>query len=115
MHGQHLNTCLLGNLCDGHAIAPVGGDTRADFQGDRHGHGGDHCIEDGRYLLFVGQQGGARSLPAHLFGGASHVDVDDVGAVIHVSARGLCQLPGFAAHNLNRTNAFPGALAPAQR
>jgi hypothetical protein len=79
------------------ALRDAGFPASTDFQGDRHRYRIDHCLENTANQQLVRQQGRADSLPANSFGGAAHVDVNNMGAMVSAVLRSSCHLFGICA------------------
>ena len=75
---------------------------RAKFQGDGHVDGGHHRVEDAGHQVFVLQQGRTAPVVAHLLHRAAHVDVDDLGAPLHIETGAVGQVLGIGARDLHR-------------
>ena len=116
MHRQHLDAGGLELARQAHRIlvllAPAGPHLERHWDGVRHAcrH---HRLDDAKRQRFVLHQRRARPLVAHLFGGTTHVDVDDLGAALDVvdSRIGHHLCVGAGDLHRNRTG-FPVMVGP---
>ncbi|MNT14089.1 hypothetical protein D3C72_1490810 [compost metagenome] len=101
VQGQHLDAGLLGDAGDGQGILVGTVPARAKFQGDGHVDGVDDGVQ---YLFdqaFILQQGRTAPAVAHLFHGATHVDVDDLCAPVHIELGAVGQVLRIGAGDLH--------------
>jgi len=78
--------------------------------------GGHHGPEDARHQRLVPQQGGAGRHPAHLLRRATHVDVDDLGPLVHVGPGRLGHHRRVGADDLHRNRPLLATeIEPAHR
>ncbi len=101
VHRQRRDAGGFGDAGDGERVAAGARVAGADLQRHRHRYCGDHGVEDAPDQRFIAQQGRAGGDVADLLRRAAHVDVDDVGAEIHVVARGLREHGGVVAGDLH--------------
>src|SRR6185312_2969698 len=89
MHGERRDARVLRDARDVQRVAVFAVPAGADLQRDRHVHRSNHRRADARDQRLVLQQRRARPYVADLLRRAAHVDVDDLGAVVGVVARGF--------------------------
>ncbi len=87
VHRQSLNAAGLGDLCDLRPISRCVIPTSANLERHWHVHCANNRFENMGHERFVFEQRGATELPANLFGGTTHVDINDLRAEVHVEAR----------------------------
>jgi hypothetical protein len=107
VNGQQLDAGRLCNAGDAEPVPIRGVGAGANFQCDRHGDSPDHRLKDAGNQCFIGEQSGAGGSTTDLFGGATHINVDDLRAEVRLIARRCRQLQGVVAHDLHR--AYPRA------
>jgi hypothetical protein len=99
---QQLHAAVLGDLRDLDRVLARRVPAGAELQCDRHVHRLHHRLEDLPYQRLVPEQGRARHGVADLLRGATHVDVDDLGALPDVVARGVRHHRRLGAGDLHR-------------
>ena len=115
MYRQRGNAGRFSHLRDDMDIFVIVVPAQAGFQGNRHIHRFDHCIQNIGHQRLVLQQSAAGEHIAHFFGGAAHIDIDHLRALRHVITRGFGQLRRLAAGNLHHAHAlFSFKIAAAQ-
>jgi hypothetical protein len=114
VHGERLRAGRLDDARHAHRVAPLRARAGADLDRDRHRHRGDHGLDDAADQAFIREQRGPGGHVAHFLGRAAHVDVDDLGAEIHVGARRAGELDRVAAGDLHRDRAGLARVIEAQ-
>ena len=118
MHRDHLHPGALGLTRNGHHVAVLGAPTGAHLQGDGGAIGLGcihHRLHDGQGQVFVLHQRRTRPFVAHFFGGAAHVDVDDLGAAFDVVAGRFGHHLRLGARDLHRNGAALAVMVGAAR
>ena len=99
---QRLDAGTLGDARHHDGIAVIAVPAGADFQRHRHIDCADHGLEDARDQRFVLQQCRTRHHIADFFRRATHVDIDDLRALIDVVTRGVGKHLRIRAGDLHR-------------
>ena len=89
VHRKRLDAASLSDACDRQCILVLAVPTRADFQGNRNGNRVNHRFENSRDQQLVFHQRRARVHLANFLGRATHIDVDDMGALVDIMACGF--------------------------
>ena len=102
VYRQSLNAAGFGDPGDADGIAILLVPTGAYLERDRHIHRADHRFQQLSHQRFILQQRGTGHHVANFLGRTTHIDVDDLRAVIHVVLRGLRQHMRIGADDLHR-------------
>jgi hypothetical protein len=107
------NTGIFRKTCNTHSIALFGVPAGTKFQCDGKVHCGYDGVQNVGYKLLIFEQGRSCGFFANFLGGATHIDINNLGAVGSIQARCFRHHFRIASGDLYRNRfSFAGVIHP---